>query len=56
MLKIIHTFADESILTRDGTKPDFGKFNPVLFEMPGCIYLKTGETLTKCNGLGKAFK
>lgn len=56
MLKIVHTFAEKSILTGDGTKPDFGKFKPVLFEMPGYTYLKTGETLTTCMSLGKAFK
>lgn len=45
---IKHTFADESILNDEGTKPDFSKFKPVLFEFPGYTYLRTGETLGKC--------
>lgn len=56
MLKIAHTFADEAILTEDGKKPDFSKFKPVLFEMPGYTYLKTGETIAKCMSLGKELK
>lgn len=54
MMKIAHTFAEESIITEDGKKPDFSKFKPVLFEMPGYTYLKTGETLAKCMEPGKA--
>lgn len=53
MLKVVHTFADESILTKDRKKPDFSQFKPVLFEMPGYTYLKTGETIAKCMSLGK---
>ncbi|MCD8214310.1 MAG: flavin reductase family protein [Clostridiales bacterium] len=53
MLRIVHTFADESILNENGTKPDFGKFKPVLFEMPGYTYLKTGETIGKCMSFAK---
>lgn len=48
ILSIKHTYAEESILTEDGKKPDFGKFKPVLFEFPGYTYLKTGETIAKC--------
>lgn len=48
MVKIKNTFAEESILTEQGDKPDFHKFKPVLFEMPGYTYLRTGETIGKC--------
>ena len=53
MVKIKNTFAEESILTAEGDKPDYDKFKPVLFEMPGYTYLKTGETLGKCMSFGK---
>lgn len=52
ILEIKHTHADETILNEAG-KIDFGKFKPVLFEMPGYTYLKTGETIAKCRSLGK---
>lgn len=48
ILSISHTFAEENILNDEGTKPDFDKFKPVLFEFPGYTYLKTGETIAKC--------
>lgn len=48
ILSIKHTYADDTILNEEGTKPDFSKFKPVLFEFPGYTYLKTGETLGKC--------
>lgn len=47
IVKVLNTFADESILTRDD-KPDYQKFKPVLFEMPNYTFLKTGETLGEC--------
>ncbi len=47
IVKVVNTFADESILTEDG-KPDYRKFKPVLFEMPNYTFLKTGETLGGC--------
>lgn len=53
MVKVNNTFADESILNEKGDKPDFGKFKPVLFEMPGYTYLSTGETIGKCMSFGK---
>ena len=53
MVKVKNTFADEDILTESGDKPDFDKFKPVLFEMPGYTYLKTGETLGKCMSFAK---
>lgn len=53
MVKVENTFAEESILNEKGDKPDFGKFKPVLFEMPGYTYLKTGERIGKCMANGK---
>jgi len=52
MVKIKNTFAEESILNEQGDKPDYDKFKPVLFEMPGYTYLKTGETIGKCMSFG----
>lgn len=51
MVNVKNTFADENILTDKGDKPDYDKFKPVLFEMPGYTYLKTGETIGKCMSL-----
>ncbi len=48
VVRVIGTFADESILSEDGERPDYSKFKPVLFEMPGYTFLKTGDTLGKC--------
>ncbi len=47
IVRVVNTYAEESILT-DGGKPDYRKFKPVLFEMPGYTFLKTGETLGEC--------
>ena len=52
VLEIRHTYADESILDERG-KIDYGVFKPVLFEMPGYTYLRTGDTLARCMTLGK---
>ena len=52
ILKIDHTYAEESILNEAG-KIDYGAFKPILFEMPGYTYLKTGDTAAKCMTLGK---
>ena len=52
ILKIAHTYAEETILNERG-KLDYGKFKPILFEMPGYTYLTTGETAAKCMTLGK---
>ncbi len=48
VVKVVNTFAEESILTDQGDRPDYRKFKPVLFEMPGYTFLKTGETLGEC--------
>lgn len=50
ILKILHTDAEETILTPKG-KIDYDGFKPVLFEMPGYTYLRTGETLARCMSL-----
>lgn len=52
ILEIKHTYADETILNEKG-KPDYTKLQPVLFEMPGYTYLRTGDTIAKCMSLGK---
>lgn len=52
IVKVVNTFAEESILT-DGGKPDYQKFKPVLFEMPNYTFLKTGETLGECKSFIK---
>lgn len=52
ILKIDHTWAEEGILNEAG-KIDYGVFKPVLFEMPGYTYLKTGETAAKCMSPGR---
>lgn len=52
IVKVVNTFAEESILT-DGGKPDYQKFKPVLFEMPNYTFLKTGETLGECKSFMK---
>lgn len=50
ILKSLHTDAEETILTPKG-KIDYDGFKPVLFEMPGYTYLRTGETLARCMSL-----
>lgn len=52
ILRIDHTYAEESILNEAG-KIDFHVFKPILFEMPGYTYLKTGGAAAKCMTLGK---
>ena len=52
ILKIDHTYAGETILYESG-KIDYSVFKPILFEMPGYTYLKTGDTAAKCMTLGK---
>lgn len=53
MVKVNNTFAEESILDESGKKPDFDKFKPVLFEMPGYTYIRTGGTIGGCLSFGK---
>lgn len=52
ILKISHTYADESILNKKD-KIDYEKFKPILFEMPGYSYLQTGKTAAKCMSFGR---
>ena len=51
ILTIDHTYAEESILN-DAGKIDYNVFKPILFEMPGYTYLKTGDTVARCMTLG----
>lgn len=55
ILTIDHTYAEESILN-DAGKINYDVFKPILFEMPGYTYLKTGETAARCMTLGKEKK
>lgn len=34
-------------------KSDYRRLRPVLFEMPGDTYLRTGDTIGKCATMGK---
>lgn len=52
ILKISHTYAAEEILNEE-SKIDYDKLKPILFEMPGYTYLKTGNTFAKCMTLRK---
>ena len=52
ILSISTTFVEEAYLNEQD-KIDYGKLKPVLFEMPGYTYLKTGETLGHCLKLDK---
>lgn len=52
ILTIDNTYAEESILNEAG-KINYDVFKPILFEMPGYTYLKTGETIAKFMTLGK---
>lgn len=47
ILSITGTFVEENALDEKG-RIDYTKLKPVLFEMPGYTYLKTGETLGRC--------
>ena len=45
--KILATYADESVLNKDG-KIDYNVFKPVLFEFPTYEYFKVGEKAGNC--------
>nr|WP_051697545.1 flavin reductase family protein [Prevotella sp. 10(H)] len=53
--KINNTYADTDILNEKGNV-DYSKLKPVLFEMPGYNYLRTGDVIGKCTTLGKEYK
>lgn len=55
ILKIDHTFAEESVLNDKG-KLDYHSLKPVLFEMPTYEFIKTGEVLGKCLSFADQFK
>lgn len=46
------TYVDDSAIGENG-KIDYTKLRPVLFEMPGYTYLRTGHTIGKCTTIGK---
>ncbi len=46
LLKVEHTYADETILNEAG-KIDYTKFKPVLYEFPTDQYLRTGDIISK---------
>lgn len=49
---ISSTYVDENVMDEDG-KIDYHRLRPVLFEMPGYTYLRTGDTIGKCTTMGK---
>ena len=51
--KILHTYADETVLDGEG-KLDYTKLKPVLFEFPTYSYIATGEIIGKCLHLDEA--
>lgn len=53
--KITDTYVEENMLDGKG-KPDYNKIKPVLFEMPGYTYLRTGDVIGKCTGVAKEYK
>ena len=53
--RIANTYVDEDSLDEKG-KPDYDKLKPVLFEMPGYTYLRTGQTIGRCTSFGKNYK
>lgn len=53
--RILNTYVEESCLDENG-KPDYSRIRPVLFEMPGYTYIRTGDTIGKCTSLGKRLK
>ncbi|MDQ0205192.1 flavin reductase family protein [Pectinatus haikarae] len=55
VLKIEHTYAEESILNEEG-KIDYHVLKPVLFEMPTYEYVKTGAVLGMCVSFADQYK
>lgn len=49
---VLGTYADDSIVNEAG-KVDFSAFAPVLFEMPGYTYLRTGGKVADCLSYAK---
>lgn len=52
ILAIENTYAEEAISNAEG-KIDYGKFKPVLFQMPTYEYLRTGGIIGKCMKIGR---
>lgn len=53
--KIDNTFVEGNVLTPEG-KIDYRTLKPVLFQMPGYEYLRTGDVIAKCMSFGKKEK
>ena len=51
---ILNTYVEEEMLDEKG-KPDYAKLKPVLFEMPTYKYLRTGDIISDCVKMGKAY-
>ncbi len=51
VLKVDNTYADDRVIGQNG-KLNYEILKPVLFQMPTCQYLKTGEIIGKCRQLG----
>ena len=50
--RIDNTFVEKNVLTSEG-KIDYQALKPVLFQMPGYEYLRTGDIIAKCMSFGK---
>lgn len=53
--RIEETYAEENVLDEKG-KISYGALKPVLFEIPGYSYLRTGDVVAKCTKLGREYK
>lgn len=53
--RIEETFAEENVLNEKG-RISYEALKPVLFEMPGYSYLRTGDVIAKCTKLGMEYK
>lgn len=52
--RVTHTIADENV-TDDMGKPDYNRLKPVLFDMPGYSYLRTGDVICRCTLPGREY-
>lgn len=52
--RVMHTIADENV-TDDKGKPDYNRLKPVLFNMPGYSYLRTGDVICRCTLPGREY-
>lgn len=42
-------------MTDDKGKPDYNRLKPVLFNMPGYSYLRTGDVICRCTLPGREY-